>query len=191
MILLVGLGNPGPEYALNRHNVGFMALDTITESYSFSEPRRKGHCLIREGLIGEEKILAIKPLSFMNNSGLAVAEIARFYKIPTEKIIVMHDDLDVPPGKVRVKQGGGASGHNGLKSLDLHLGQNYWRLRIGIGHPGAKNLVSGYVLRNFGPEEQDLLIAVLQSIACEIPHLLRFDSVTFLNNVALRLQQTD
>lgn len=190
MILLVGLGNPGPEYALNRHNVGFMALDTIAESYSFSDPRRKGSCLLREGQINDEKVLAVKPLAFMNRSGLAVGEIAKFYKFPPEKMIVIHDDLDVPPGKVRVKQGGGAGGHNGLRSLDLHLGQNYWRLRIGIGHPGSKNLVSGYVLRNFPLEERDGLVNVLQSIAYEIPYLIKFDSETFMNKIALRLQQT-
>ncbi len=189
MILLVGLGNPGPEHALNRHNVGFMALDTIAESYSFSDPKRKGNCLLREGQIDDEKVFAVKPLSFMNRSGLVVAEIAKFYKVPPEKIIVIHDDLDIPPGKVRVKQGGGAGGHNGLKSLDLHIGQNYWRLRIGIGHPGAKNLVSGYVLRNFPLEERDGLVNVLQSIAHEIPNLIKFDCETFMNKITLRLQQ--
>ena len=131
MLLLVGLGNPGPEYAGTRHNVGFMAVDTIVHRHGFGPLRSKFQGLISEGLISGEKILALKPLTYMNESGQSVGEAARFYKIPSENIIVCHDELDLPPGKVRVKTGGGSGGHNGIKSIDAHIGPEYRRLRIG------------------------------------------------------------
>ncbi|EKE08900.1 MAG: hypothetical protein ACD_16C00237G0001 [uncultured bacterium] len=171
MYLLVGLGNPGSEYSLNRHNVGFMCIDEIRTSYGFPSEKSKFSGFLSEGQVDHQKILLFKPLTYMNRSGHAVAEAARFYKITPEHIIVFHDDLDLLPGKIRLKRGGGHGGHNGLKDLDTHLGTQYWRLRIGIGRPQHKGGVISYVLSDFSKQERAWLDSLIVALADEL-HLL-------------------
>jgi PTH1 family peptidyl-tRNA hydrolase len=171
MKLFVGLGNPGAEHALNRHNVGFMAVDAIAASHNFPAWRNRFSSLVTEGRLGREKVLLLKPQTYMNESGRAAGEAMRFYKLDEEDIIVFHDELDLAPGKVRVKVGGGVAGHNGLKSLTAHLGNDYARVRIGIGHPGHRDLVTDYVLRNFAKADHDWLEPLLGAIAEAAPHL--------------------
>ncbi len=171
MYLLVGLGNPGLEYTENRHNVGFMCLDEIRKSYGFPPEKQKFSGFLTEGIIEEEKVYLFKPLTYMNRSGQAVAEAARFFKIPPEQVIVFHDDLDLVPGKVQMKHGGGHGGHNGLRDLDAHMGNQYWRVRIGIGRPLHKGAVTSYVLSNFSKEEHIWLDPLLVLLADEA-HLL-------------------
>lgn len=171
MYLLVGLGNPGREYAENRHNVGFICLDEIRESYGFPAAKAKFSGLLTEGKVDHHKVYLFKPLTYMNRSGGPVAEAARFFKIPPEHTIVFHDDLDLAPGKVRVKQGGGHGGHNGLRDLDARLGPHYWRVRIGIGRPLHKEGVTSYVLSNFSKLDHKWLDALLPLLADEL-HLL-------------------
>jgi PTH1 family peptidyl-tRNA hydrolase len=171
MYLLVGLGNPGSDYTKNRHNVGFMCVDEIQKSYGFSAEKTKFSGLLSEGHIDGEKAYTFKPLAYMNRSGRPVAEAARFFKISPEHIIVFHDDLDLMPGKVRVKQGGGHGGHNGLRDLDAHLGPLYWRVRIGIGRPLHKDAVSSYVLSNFSKEDHKWLDFLLPLLADEVQFL--------------------
>ena len=171
MYLLVGLGNPGLEYTENRHNVGFMCLDEIRKSYGFPPEKQKFSGFLTEGIIEEEKVYLFKPLTYMNRSGQAVAEAARFFKIPPEHVIVFHDDLDLVPGKVQMKHGGGHGGHNGLRDLDAHIGNQYWRVRIGIGRPLHKGAVTSYVLSNFSKEEHIWLDPLLVLLADEA-HLL-------------------
>lgn len=154
-LLLVGLGNPGPTYARHRHNVGFMAVDEIVRRHGFGPYRTRHEGLAAEGQIDGTRTIAFKPQTYMNDSGQAVAAAARFYKIEPERIIVVHDELDLVPGKLKVKRGGGNGGHNGLRSIDAHLGADYWRVRIGIGHPGHKDLVLHWVLRDFERDERD------------------------------------
>jgi PTH1 family peptidyl-tRNA hydrolase len=191
MKLVVGLGNPGPQYALNRHNIGFMLADVLADRYGFKSPKRHGQSLVAEGTIGESRVLLLKPLTFMNLSGHAVGEVARFFKIAVEDICVIHDDLALPFGEIRVKQNGGHGGHNGLKSLDNTIGKAYWRLRIGIGHPGVKEAVVGYVLGNFSKAEQEELIFLLRHIADAFPLLLAKDSESFLKNIKLSTTHDD
>lgn len=159
MLLIVGLGNPGEKYSQNRHNVGFMAVDEIADTHNFGPGKSKFSALVREGTIqtdnGPVKALTLKPMTFMNESGQAVQKAAQFYKIPLDKIIVFHDELDLDPGKFRIKTGGGIAGHNGLRSIRQHLGENYHRARIGIGHPGHKDRVHSYVLSDFAKSETD------------------------------------
>lgn len=188
MQLWVGLGNPGPQYALHRHNVGFMALDTIAEVHNFGPVQKKFQGWLQEGRIGTEKILLLKPATFMNESGRAVGEAMRFYKLGMEDLTVFHDELDLAAFKVKVKQGGGTAGHNGLRSIDQHLGAEFRRVRLGIGHPGHKDRVTGYVLGNFAKAEQDNLVDMLGAIASEAEWLARGDAVRFMNDVALRQQ---
>ena len=188
--LFVGLGNPGPQYAKTRHNVGFLCLDEIMSSYGFSAAKSKDGGLLAEGVIDGQKVLAFKPLSYMNLSGGSVGRIAQFYKIPPENIVVFHADLDLPPGIIRVKQGGGHGGHNGLKSLDSHVGKNYWRIRIGIGHPGHKDMVSDYVLHPFSKKEMTDLAPVLAAIADEA-HLLYTHPEQFTSRLHHLLGQGD
>lgn len=171
MYLLVGLGNPEHEYAQNRHNVGFMCVDEILKSYGFSSEKAKFSGLLSEGHVDHEKVYLFKPLTYMNRSGRPVAEVARFFKIPTDHVIVFHDDLDLMAGKVRVKQGGGHGGHNGLKDLDAHMGSSYWRVRVGIGRPLHKEAVTPYVLSNFSKEDHKWLDPLLPLLADEV-HLL-------------------
>lgn len=185
MLLLVGLGNPGPRYAGNRHNIGFMAADEIVRRHSFSAFRARFHGLMAAGRLGGEKVLALKPVTFMNNSGAAVGEAARFHRIGPEDIYVIHDDLDLAPGKVRVKLDGGNGGHNGLRSIDAHIGRDYWRIRIGIGHPGDRNRVEGYVLSDFAKAERPLFERVIDAVADAAPLLGQRDDGRFMNRVAV------
>ena len=190
MQLWVGLGNPGPQYAMHRHNVGFMAADTIAEVHRFGPAQKKFSGWLHDGRIGGARILLFKPATFMNESGRAVAEALRFYKLDVSALTVFHDELDLAPFKVRVKQGGGTAGHNGLRSIDQHLGADFRRVRIGIGHPGHKDRVTGYVLGNYAKAELDLLADLLGAIAAEAEWLAKGDDVRFMNDVALHLQQT-
>jgi len=184
MLLLVGLGNPGVEYAKNRHNIGFMALDSIAARHGFAPFRKKFHGQIAEGEIGGEKVLALKPETFMNESGRAVTAAATFYKIPPEDIIVLHDEIDLAAGKVRVKRGGGHAGHNGLRSIHAHIGPDYGRVRIGVGHPGEKDRVTGHVLKDFAKADADWVEKALAAISEHAGLLLTGDDGAFLTKVA-------
>jgi PTH1 family peptidyl-tRNA hydrolase len=184
MALLVGLGNPGPTYAKHRHNVGFMAVDEIVRRHGFAPWRKNFEGAVSEGKIGTSKVVALKPQTYMNDSGRSVQAAQRFYKIEPDRVIVFYDELDLLPGKVRVKRGGGSGGHNGIRSLDAHLGADYWRVRIGIGHPGHKDLVSGYVLHDFAKADAAWLAPVLDAIAAEAPRLVAGDEAGFMSRVA-------
>jgi PTH1 family peptidyl-tRNA hydrolase len=187
--LWVGLGNPEPGMATNRHNIGFMALDVIAIRHGFSPWRRRFKGVIAEGTVGATKILALKPLTYMNASGESVQEAAAFYKLPIEAITAFHDELDLVPGKVRVKQGGGAAGHNGLRSMDKMLGsQDYRRVRLGIGHPGTRERVLGYVLGNFSADDRPWLIPLLDAVADAAGLLAEGKHSEFMTNVALKTQ---
>ncbi len=187
--LLIGLGNPGSSYSGNRHNVGFMVLDKIMADYGFSKPSLKFGGSVAEGVIEANKVYAFKPLGYMNISGAPASEISRFYKIDLKNTIAIHDDLDIALGKLKVKRGGGSGGHNGLKSLDSHIGVDYMRIRIGIGHPGDKDMVSDYVLSNFRKEEVPALEGIIQETSRHIAVLLDSDEAGFMNKVSLSLQQ--
>jgi len=184
--LWVGLGNPGPQYALHRHNVGFMAVDTLAEVHGFGPVQKKFQGWLQEGRIGGQKVLLLKPATFMNESGRAVGEALRFYKLGTDALTVFHDELDLAPFKVKVRSGGGLAGHNGLRSIDQHLGPDFRRVRIGIGHPGHKDRVTGHVLGNFAKAEMDDLADMLGAIAAEAGWLAKGDDVRFMNDVAMR-----
>jgi len=188
MRLFVGLGNPGQQYQLNRHNIGFMALDVIVERHKFSGWSKKFQGELSSGDVGGEKILLLKPQTFMNLSGQSVQAAAAFYKIKPEDIVVFHDELDLAPGKLRVKKGGGAAGHNGLRSIDQHLGQDYWRVRLGIGHPGNRDLVSPYVLGNFSREDENWLVPLLAAMSDRLELLAKNDNDGFMSKVAQDLQ---
>lgn len=186
MQLWVGLGNPGAKYAANRHNIGFMALDRIASDHGFG-PWRKGYQgLVSEGRFGSERVILLKPETFMNLSGQSVRAAADFYKIPVEAITVFHDELDLAPFKCRVKSGGGHAGHNGLRSIHQHLGEAYARVRLGIGHPGHKDRVAGYVLSDFAKAEAEGLEDLLRGISDGAPQLAAGDNAKFLNAVSLR-----
>lgn len=185
MILVVGLGNPGPEYSQNRHNIGFMAADELVRRHCFGPWRTKFLGELSEGSVDGVKVLVLKPQTYMNLSGQSVVAAARFLKIPVEDVIVIHDELDVAPGRVKVKRGGGAGGHNGLKSIDSHLGANYRRVRLGIGHPGDKNRVAGYVLHDFAKSET-WLEPLIDAVAQAFPKLLSGDEAGFMNRVAVQ-----
>jgi len=175
--------------AANRHNIGFMALDVIAVRHGFSPWRRRFKGALAEGAIAGEKILALKPLTYMNSSGEAVQEAAAFYKLTPEAIVAFHDELDLAPGKLRVKNGGGAAGHNGLRSMDRILGtQDYWRVRLGIGHPGSKDRVLGYVLGNFDNDDKQWLIPLLDAVADAAGLLAQGKHPDFMTSVALRTQ---
>lgn len=190
MWLLAGLGNPGAEHAGNRHNIGFMALDAIAQGHNFSAYRSKYKGEFVEGEIAGQKVALLKPQTYMNNSGTSVAAAAKFYKIPPEKIIVFYDDLDLAPGKVRVKQGGGNAGHNGLRSIDAHLpSTDYRRVRLGIGHPGDKAQVSGYVLSNFSKEDQKWVEVLTSSVADHAHYLVEGRENDFMTRVAEDLKE--
>ena len=171
MKLFVGLGNPGAEYAFNRHNVGFMAVDAIASEHGFPAWRKRFSGLTAEGKLGREQVLLLKPQTYMNESGRAAGEAARFYKLDPADIIAFHDELDLVPGKVRVKAGGGVAGHNGLRSITAHLGNDYVRVRIGIGHPGSRDLVKNWVLQNFVKSDREWLEPLLGAIAKAAPEL--------------------
>jgi PTH1 family peptidyl-tRNA hydrolase len=186
MKLIVGLGNPGAKYAGNRHNIGFMAVDRIAQDHGFGPWKTRFQGQAAEGRLGREKVLLLKPETYMNKSGQSVGEAMRFFKLDPDEVIVLHDELDLAPGKLRVKTGGGHAGHNGLRSLHAHIGDSYGRVRIGIGHPGHKDLVADYVLHDFAKADQDWLDDLLRGISDGAVDLAEGDSGRFMNAVALR-----
>ncbi|TCL08760.1 peptidyl-tRNA hydrolase [Shimia isoporae] len=187
MKLFVGLGNPGNKYAGNRHNIGFMAVDRIAKDHGFAPWKGKFQGALTEGRLGTEKVLLLKPETFMNLSGQSVGEAMRFYKLEAEDVVVFHDELDLAPGKLKYKKGGGHAGHNGLRSMHQHIGETYGRVRMGIGHPGRKDLVSHYVLHDFHKMDQEWLEDMLRGISDGAKHLAEGDTAKFSNAVALRL----
>lgn len=189
MQLWVGLGNPGAQYAMHRHNVGFMAADAIAEVHGFAPPAKKFQGWAQEGRIGGAKILLLKPATFMNESGRSIRAALDFYKLTPEDVTVFHDELDLAPFKVKVKRGGGAAGQNGIRSAIQHVGPDFRRVRIGIGHPGHKDRVTGWVLGNYAKSEIEPLSDLLGAIAAEAAWLAQGDDTRFMNDVALRLQQ--
>ena len=188
MQIWTGLGNPGPQYSLHRHNVGFMALDVIADMHGFAPVQKKFQGWLQEGRIGTERILLLKPATFMNESGRSVAEAMRFYKLEPAALTVFHDELDLAPMKVKVKQGGGTAGHNGLRSIDRHLGPDFRRVRLGIGHPGHKDRVTGHVLGNYAKAEMDALTDMLAAVSAEAAWLADGNDARFMSDVALRQQ---
>ena len=188
MQIWTGLGNPGPQYAMHRHNIGFMACDVIAEMHAFGPEQKKFSGWVQEGRIGTAKVLLLKPATFMNESGRAVGEALRFYKLGTDALTVFHDELDLAPFKVKVRTGGGLAGHNGLRSIDKHLGPDFRRVRIGIGHPGHKDRVTGHVLGNYAKAEQDDLVQMLAAIGSEADRLATGEDVRFMSDVAMRMQ---
>jgi PTH1 family peptidyl-tRNA hydrolase len=193
MQLWVGLGNPGAQYSLQRHNVGFMAADVLAAAHGFSPWSKKFRSLMAEGRVGRNRVLLLKPQTFMNDSGDAVQQAMRFYKLEMEALTVFHDELDLAPFKVKVRVGGGLAGHNGLRSIDASLGPDFRRVRIGIGHPGPgrKDLVTPHVLGNYAKAEMDPLSDMLAAIAGEAEWLADSNDARFMSEVALRLQQPD
>jgi PTH1 family peptidyl-tRNA hydrolase len=192
MQLWVGLGNPGTQYAMHRHNVGFMAIDTIADLHRFGPVQKKFSGWLQEGRIGPDKVLLLKPATFMNESGRAVSEALRFYKLGVDALTVFHDELDLAPMKVKVRTGGGLAGHNGLRSINQHAqqlgGPDFRRVRLGIGHPGHKDRVTGHVLGNYAKSELDDLATMLGAISAEAGWLAAGDDGRFMNDVALRQQ---
>jgi len=188
MQLWVGLGNPGAEFALHRHNVGFMVLDAIAEVHDFEAPKQKFRGWVVEGRLGSEKLFLLKPATFMNRSGESIGEAMRFFKLQPQQVTVFHDELDLDPFKIKIKQGGGTAGHNGLRSTDTHIGADFRRVRIGIGHPGSKARVNGHVLGNYKKHEMDPLADMLGAIAAEAHWLTEGDNARFMSDVALRQQ---
>ncbi|MEM9432389.1 MAG: aminoacyl-tRNA hydrolase [Pseudomonadota bacterium] len=187
MRLFVGLGNPGQKYAQNRHNVGFMAVEQIAADHGFSPWRSKFNSTLAEGRLGPEKIVLLRPETYMNKSGQAVGEALRFFKLEPTSVTVFHDEIDLAPGKLKVKTGGGHAGHNGLRSIHQHIGPDYDRVRIGVGHPGHKDAVPGYVLRDFAKADKAWLDDMLRGIGDGAPYLAMQDSGRFLNAVSLRV----
>ncbi|TNB49335.1 aminoacyl-tRNA hydrolase [Martelella lutilitoris] len=185
MFIIAGLGNPGGQYAANRHNIGFMAVDAIAEKNGFSPWSAKFKGLISEGSLAGEKVLLIKPQTFMNLSGESVGEALRFYKLSVADLLVIYDELDLMPGKARIKTGGGSGGHNGIKSIDAHCGKDYRRLRLGIGHPGDKARVHGHVLGNFAKADSAWLEPLLEGIAKNAELLVRGEDSQFMNKIAI------
>ena len=184
MKLLVGIGNPGRRYSGNRHNVGYMALDQISADHGFGSWKNKFQGAVCTGRIGSEKVLLLKPETFVNKSGQAVGAASRYYQLDAESIVVFHDELDLVPGKVKTKLGGGHAGHNGLRSIVQHIGPDFWRVRIGIGHPGRKELVTGYVLKDFAAAERTGLKALLSGISDGAPELVAGERPGFHNAIA-------
>lgn len=190
MKLFVGLGNPGSEYAKNRHNVGFMAVDGIARAHGFGPWKRKFKGLAADGELAGEKILLLKPDTYMNESGRSVGEAARFLKVAEKDIVVFYDEIDLAPAKLKVKTGGGNAGHNGLRSISAHLGNDYVRVRIGVGHPGVKELVARWVLSDFAKADQEWLEPLLEAIAKAAPRLAKDDPSRFLTDVAKELGES-
>ena len=188
MQIWAGLGNPGPKYAMQRHNVGFMVCDVLAEMHDFGPVQKKFQGWAQEGRIGGAKVLLLKPATFMNESGRAVGEALRFYKLETDALTVFHDELDLEPFRIKVKQGGGHAGHNGLRSIDQHCGAEFRRVRIGIGHPGHKDRVHGHVLGNYAKSEMDDLVTMLGAIGAEADWLAKGDDARFMSDYALRMQ---
>lgn len=185
MFLIAGLGNPGKEYEKTRHNIGFLTVDLLAEIYRFPNFTAKHHGLAAKGKIAGQDVMLLKPQTFMNRSGISVGEAARFYQIPLNQIWVIHDELDLPTGKLRTKVGGGAGGHNGLKSIDSHLGKDYGRVRLGIDHPGERGDVSGYVLSNFSGVEWKIEEKLMNAVADALPLLLEEAPEKFMNRVVI------
>ena len=183
MLLIVGLGNPGAQYAGHRHNVGFMAVDAIHRRHGFSPWRRRFQAEVSEGTLAGEKVLLVKPQTYMNESGRAVQAAMAFYKIPPADIVAIHDEVDLPPGKTRMKTGGGAAGHNGLRSIDAAIGANYRRVRVGVGHPGVKEAVPHYVLHDFAKADRDWLDPLVTAIADNAALLAEGKDATFANRL--------
>ena len=190
MLLIVGLGNPGRRYAGNRHNIGFMAVDEIHRRHGFAAWRARFQGEICEGRLDGEKTVLLKPATFMNESGRSVGEAMRFFKLSPADLVVIYDELDLPSGKVRMKTGGGAGGHKGIRSLIAHIDPDFRRLRLGIGHPGAKDLVNSYVLHDFAKSDHEWRDAVLTAVAEGAPHLAAGEDSTFMNKVHLDLVET-
>jgi len=190
MLLLVGLGNPGQEYATNRHNIGAMAVEKILRCHGFSLPRTRSRPrgIFSEGAIDGLKIITLIPLTYMNDSGKAVGDAMHYWRLEPKDIFVLHDELDLAPAKVKAKFGGGHAGHNGLRSIDSHIGKDYWRVRLGIGHPGDKGRVTSYVLRNFSKEDEQWLTETINAVADAIPLLLKGDAAAFTSQVTLLTQ---
>ncbi|HVY58735.1 MAG TPA: aminoacyl-tRNA hydrolase [Xanthobacteraceae bacterium] len=188
MLLLVGLGNPGARYAGNRHNIGFMVVDAIARRHGIGPWRRRFQAAAAEGTIEGARVLLLKPETYMNDSGRAVAEAQNFYKLPLGDLVVFHDEIDLPPGKVRVKTGGGTAGHNGLRSISAHVGNEYRRVRIGVGHPGIKDLVHMYVLNDFAKSERPWVETLCETIADNAALLVRGEDASFQNKMHLTMQ---
>lgn len=188
MILFVGLGNPGERYAHHRHNVGFMAVDAVHDRHRFAPWRSRFQAKVAEGEIGGVKVLLMKPQTFMNESGRAVGEATRYYKLPPGDVVVFHDELDLAAGKMRARAGGGTAGHNGLKSLAAHIGANFRRVRIGIGHPGDREQVLSHVLSDFARADQAWLVPLIAALAEGAPYLARGEEGRFMNKVAVLTQ---
>src|SRR5947208_12153517 len=188
MLLFVGLGNPGAKYAGNRHNIGFMGVDAIAKRHGFPPWRRRFQGVASEGAIGREKVLLLLPGTYMNESGRAVAEAQHFYKLPVGDIAVFHDEIELPPAKVRVKVGGGVAGHNGLRSISAHIGNDYKRVRIGVGHPGVKDLVHPHVLSDFGKDDRPWVAALCDVIASNAELLAQAKDASFQNKVHLAME---
>ncbi|HZP19001.1 MAG TPA: aminoacyl-tRNA hydrolase [Bauldia sp.] len=183
MLLIVGLGNPGPEYARQRHNIGFIAVDAIHRRHGFPPWRRRFSGEVAEGALAGEKVLLLKPLTYMNESGRSVEAARAFYKLEPKDILVIHDEVDLPPGKTRMKLGGGAAGHNGLRSVTAAIGDGYRRLRIGVGHPGVKEAVPHYVLHDFAKGEAEWAVPLIDAIAENAPLLAEGKDNTFANRL--------
>lgn len=183
MFLLVGLGNPGTEYAETRHNVGFMAVDEIVHRHQFSSFKSKFKGVYADGTVQNEKVIVLKPMTYMNLSGESVGALCHFFKIPTEKVIVFHDDMDLPVGKIKVKVGGGSGGHNGIKSIDSHIGNGYTRVRIGVSKPTTKEQVIDWVLSRFSSADRTVLEELITKTATELPTLLTKDGSCFMNKI--------
>lgn len=183
MLIFAGLGNPGAQYAGNRHNIGFMAIDAIAREHRFGPFRAKFQALAAEGTIGTERVLLLKPTTFMNDSGRSLGEASRFYKVGVDAFVIIHDELDLEAGKLRVKVGGGNAGHNGLRSITALCGNDYKRVRLGIGHPGDKSLVHGYVLSDFAKAERPWVSALTDAVARDAALLASREDATFQNRV--------
>lgn len=191
MLLVVGLGNPGPGYANNRHNIGFMAVDRIVRRHGFAAPRRRFLGEAFEGMVDGNKVLALKPTTYMNESGNAVGAAMRFYKLALADIVVIHDELDLAPGRLKVKTGGGGAGHNGLRSITAHIGPDYRRLRMGIGHPGDKDRVTGYVLSDFAKADRHWVDPLIDAVADAFAMVVAGDDPGFMTRVALLTRPAD
>lgn len=188
MLLFVGLGNPGRQYARNRHNIGFMAIEAIARRHGFPASRARFHGLVREGTIAGERVMLLEPQTYMNESGRAVGEAARFHKIALGDVTVFHDELDLAPAKCRIKVGGGVAGHNGLRSITAHVGNDYRRVRMGIGHPGDKSLVHSHVLNDFGKSEEPWVEALCDSLADNAALIVKGDDAGLQNKLHLAME---
>ncbi len=187
MLLVAGLGNPGSGYARNRHNIGFMAVDAIVHRHKLGPYRAKFEGELAQGEVGGRRILVLKPMTFMNESGRSIGAALRFFKLAPKDLVVFHDELDLAPGKIRVKQGGGAAGHNGLRSIEAHIGPDFRRVRLGVGHPGDKERVLGHVLQDFAKSDEEWLGKMLEAIALHFPLLAEDDDLAFMSKVAQAL----